>query len=202
MPGPSIYVNSSTACISALRVEDRVSDRKVSPRFDDTYRIASRHAVLTARSNRRIRKMTESLRDVQNTAAMMMRRKEIPEDYSTLPYTRIKLCVRLPVPAFDKAFASALCHDSNPLLCFSMLGEESDADDEGGPPDIPERPEERIIAYLTPRMACKMFWQGLALCKKLEGETKIEISGSCHPYPSPCISISDVISPSVPKRKL
>ena len=99
-----------------------------------------------------------------------MRRKDIPEDYAALPYTRVKCSARLPVPAFDKAFASALCHDFNPLLCFSLLGEESDADDEDGPPDVPERPE-RIIAYLTPRMACKMFWQGLALCKKLEGET-------------------------------
>ena len=92
-------------------------------------------------------------------------------DYSSLLYTRIKSGVHLPVPTFEKAFACALRHDSNPLLCFSRLGEGSEADDgdddEDGSPTL-----ERIIAFLTPRMACKMFWQGLALCKKLDGEAK------------------------------
>ena len=100
----------------------------------------------------------------------MMRKTGIT-DYSSLLYTRIKSGVHLPVPTFEKAFACALRHDSNPLLCFSRLGEGSEADDgdddEDGSPTL-----ERIIAFLTPRMACKMFWQGLALCKKLDGEAK------------------------------
>ena len=94
------------------------------------------------------------------------------------------------------AFSMALQHDINPLF-YSLLDDGSDDEDglsdamdvdgessddgggsssqqkHGGRREVEERKTKRprcLIAFLTPRMAAKLFWQGVALCKLLDSK--------------------------------
>ncbi len=107
------------------------------------------------------------LRVIKNTDPKVnIHQMETPsDDYEALRYTRVKKSLVVPVPNFAKGFCFALQHDVNPQFFSALVGGDS-SDDE-----MQTEEEARcLIAYLTPRMACKLFWQGMTLCRLLDSE--------------------------------
>mmetsp|Transcript_25491 Transcript_25491/g.55438 ORF Transcript_25491/g.55438 Transcript_25491/m.55438 type:complete len:341 (+) Transcript_25491:306-1328(+) len=121
------------------------------------------------------------------------------DDYRFTRYLRLKREVKVPVPDFTAAFSEGLRHDVTTLFLSSLLDESSDDEDTitvdvrpsktrlSAKTHLIEKCERRcMVAWLTPRMACKLFWHGLRLCQQMEVEGPAVVASSLpiivHPY--------------------